>query len=324
MPAANHTANDVAYARAVMAPEVPTEPFASAPVDPRAGWGLAPLGTLPTIEEIEPLAVRVIAPNAGPMTLDGTNTYVVGAPGGDALVVDPGPHDARHFERVHGVLAARDQQVAAIFVTHRHLDHAAAAAAWADALGVTVFAGAPPAASPAVRQMADGDVLSLAGCGPLLVVATPGHLDDHLALRLPSGALLVGDHILGRGTSVISRNGGNLTDYLASLRKVLDLGPESLLPGHGPHLADDPQAVIDYYLAHREHRLRQICHELRDEALPVGRLVQRCYPALDDHLSPAATQSVVAALEHLERIGAVRIDRTETVTTGASVARLRL
>jgi glyoxylase-like metal-dependent hydrolase (beta-lactamase superfamily II) len=103
----------------------------SIPADPRAAWGLPALGELPRRAELEPLVTRVLAPNPSPMTLDGTNTYVVGAPGsGQAVVVDPGPDEAAHLSAVEEALAARDARCVAVLVTHHHGDHAEAAQPW--------------------------------------------------------------------------------------------------------------------------------------------------------------------------------------------------
>ncbi len=281
------------------------------PRDPRVDWDLPPVGSLPTQEALSDVITRVVAPNPSPMTLDGTNTYVVAPPGaGTAVVVDPGPDSAEHLARVRAVLASRDAEVRAIVVTHRHVDHAAGAAAWSRALGGPVAAADPRVAGPGGRALHDGDVLHLGGLD-VEVVATPGHTDDHVALRLGSGELLTGDHVLGRGTSVIARPDGDLLAYLASLRRVLGLGADALLPGHGPALTRDPEAVVRYYLDHRGFRREQVLALLAlagVDGASVDELVARVYADVEVVLWPAAAASTQALLEALLGEGRVRVD----------------
>src|SRR4051812_10076017 len=200
---------------------------------------------------LEPLVTRVLAPNPGSMSLDGTNTYLVGAPGsGRAVLVDPGPDDAAHLAAVEAALAARDAECVAVLVTHHHADHAEAALPWSAHFGAQVAAADPAVAGPRGRVLEHGERLELAGTS-IGVVPTPGHTADHLAFRLESGAVLVGDHVLGRGTSVVTHPEGDVLAYLESLRRVHDLGPSALYCGHGPELTVDPGAVLAYYAAHR-------------------------------------------------------------------------
>jgi glyoxylase-like metal-dependent hydrolase (beta-lactamase superfamily II) len=277
------------------------------PVDPRTAWALPAPGALPCDMRVHELAWRIVAPNPSPMTLDGTNTYLVGAGSGRMVIVDPGPDDERHQARVRGRVDALDAEVCAIVVTHRHLDHAAAALPWSRRFGCPLLAGDATLVSEAGargRVLADGDRIDLGGASAE-VVATPGHSPDHLALRLPTGALLVGDHVLGRGTSVIAWPDGSLGDYLESLRRVRRLGAHALLPGHGPVLDRDPDAVVDYYLAHRTHRLAQILAVLADGPTDVDGLVAALYRGLDGSLRPAAVASTRAAVDHLVATGLV-------------------
>ena len=228
------------------------------PADPRAGWGLPAPGALPRMVDLEPLVTRVLAPNPSPMTLDGTNTYVVGAPGsGQAVVVDPGPDDAAHLSAVEEALAARDARCVAVLVTHHHGDHAEAAQPWGRRFAAPVSAANGEVAGPGGRLLEPGERLTLAGTS-VDVVPTPGHTADHLAFRLESGAVLVGDHVLGRGTSVVTHPEGDVVAYLESLRRVHALGPAALYCGHGPELTEDPGAVLDFYLAHRAYREQQL------------------------------------------------------------------
>jgi glyoxylase-like metal-dependent hydrolase (beta-lactamase superfamily II) len=277
----------------------------TAPVDPRAGWGLPALGALPRTAELEPLVTRVLAPNASGMTLDGTNTYVVGAAGsGQAVVVDPGPADAAHLAAVEAVLAGRDARVVAVLVTHHHGDHAEAAAPWSRHFDAPVAAGSAAVAGPGGRVLEPGERLELAGT-TVGVVATPGHTADHLAFRLESGAVLVGDHVLGRGTSVVTHPEGDVVAYLESLRRVHDLGPSALYCGHGPELTEDPGAVLNFYLAHRAYREAQLVDALAAGPQTVEELVATVYAAVPKQLWPAAAQSTRATLAKLAAEGRV-------------------
>jgi glyoxylase-like metal-dependent hydrolase (beta-lactamase superfamily II) len=280
------------------------------PTDPRTD--LPPFGSLPTVARVDDVVVRVLAPNPSPMTLDGTNTYVVFAGGGaPAVVVDPGPTDDAHRSNVDQVIAEHDLDVVAVFATHHHPDHVAAAADWAADWGVQVVAARRDVAGPQGRVVTDGDLLRT-GELRLDVVATPGHTADSLSLRLPTRSVLTGDHVLGRGTAVVAHPDGTLSGYLDSLRRVLDLGPASLLPGHGPVVDQDPEAVLRYYLAHRAHRLTQVLDVLATGPATAREIVAVVYAGHDEAVWPAATASTVAALAHLAAEG--RIDLSDDGT----------
>ncbi|MFA9432863.1 MBL fold metallo-hydrolase [Egicoccus sp. AB-alg2] len=269
------------------------------PPDPRAAWSLPAFGAMPPVARLDEVTTRVLAPNPSPMTLDGTNTYLLSRPGsGVAVVVDPGPDDAAHFGRVQDVAAELDAAVAIIVVTHHHVDHAEAAAAWAGRFGATVVAAHPEVAGPAGRLVADGDHVDVGGLH-LEVLATPGHTADHVALRAPTGAVLTGDHVLGRGTSVVAHPDGDLAAYLDSLRKLAAVGPDALLPGHGPELTEDPDAVLTYYREHRAFRRGQILAALGEGPMTPRQLVERIYAEVDPRLWPAAEASTRAALQVL-------------------------
>lgn len=247
----------------------------------------------------------VLAPNPSPMTLDGTNTWVIAEPGSPAvLVVDPGPDDEGHLRRVLDVACAGDRRVARIVLTHGHPDHAAGAARFAE------LAGAPVAAlDPAHRLGGDGfaagTVLTAGGC-EVRVVATPGHTADSLSLLLPAdGALLTGDTVLGRGTTVIAED-GSLGDYLRTLDELRALTDEAglrvLLPGHGP-LLPDPAGALDYYIAHRRERLDQVRAALAAGARTPAEVVAVVYADVDRAVWPAAELSVKAQLDYLNTAG---------------------
>jgi glyoxylase-like metal-dependent hydrolase (beta-lactamase superfamily II) len=280
----------------------------TAPVDPRTD--VPAFGTLPRVAVLDEQVTRVLAPNAGLLPLDGTNTYLVGAPGSsEVAIIDPGPPDDEHVQRVEELLRAADATCRWILVTHHHLDHAEAAQPWGQRFGAQVAASTAKVAGPGGRLIGDGDRLSL-GSSYIDVVPTPGHCADHLAFRLESGAVLVGDHILGRGTSVISYPEGDLVAYLDSLRRVYDLGPSALYPGHGPEMTTEPTAVIEYYLAHRLFREQQILAALAEGPTDPGALVRQIYAAVDEKLWPTAERSTRAALAKLEAEKAIDIQWT--------------
>jgi glyoxylase-like metal-dependent hydrolase (beta-lactamase superfamily II) len=282
-------------------------------LDPRLSWPLPAPGAMTPTLRLEPLVTRVLAPNPSSMTLDGTNTYVVGAPGsGQAVIVDPGPDNAAHLAAVEAALAARDARCVAVLVTHHHGDHAEAALPWGDRFQAPVAAGLAEVVGPRGRVLAAGEQLRLAGT-TVGVVPTPGHTPDHLAFRLESGAVLVGDHVLGRGTSVVTYPEGDVLAYLESLRRVHDLGPSSLYCGHGPELTEDPGAVLDFYLAHRAYREQQILTALAAGPRTVDELVAAIYADYPREVWPAAAQSTRATLAKLRAEGRVEPGPGEAV-----------
>jgi glyoxylase-like metal-dependent hydrolase (beta-lactamase superfamily II) len=243
----------------------------------------------------------VLAPNPSPMTLDGTNTWLIAEPGSEtAIVVDPGPLDEGHLLRVRDQVAGAGRRVAVIVLTHRHSDHSAGAARLAGLTGAPVRA-VDPAQRLGDEGLAAGDVLTQAGC-ELRIIATPGHTDDSVSLELPAdGAVLTGDTVLGRGTTVIARD-GSLGDYLDSLRRLRALADETglraLLPGHGPLLAQPGQA-LDYYLAHRAQRLDEVRGALAAGDTTPEQIVARVYADVDPVLWPPAAESVRSQLTYL-------------------------
>lgn len=286
--------------------DLPTD----APADPRSTWDLPAFGVMPTVERLDEVTTRVLADNPSHMTLDGTNTYVLHPRGsGTAAIVDPGPDDPDHLAAVEGVLREHDTWPVAVLVTHHHVDHAAAAQGWAAHFGARLHATTPAVAGEYGHLLADGGHVDLRGL-TVEAVATPGHCGDHVAFRLGTGALLTGDHVLGRGTSVVAHPDGDLAAYLASLRRVLDLGPDVLYPGHGPELTEDPTAVVTYYLEHRAFRERQVLAVLADGPATPREVVEVVYAEVDPRLWEAAEASTRAALERLDAVGQVRFDGT--------------
>jgi len=246
----------------------------------------------------------VLAPNPSPMTLDGTNTWVIAEPGSTAaLVVDPGPQDEGHLRRVLDAARAGDRRVALIVLTHGHHDHSAGAARLAAMTGAPVMA-LDPAHRLGSEGLTAGDVLTAAGC-ELRVVGTPGHSADSVSLLLEAdSALLTGDTVLGRGTTVIGQDGA-LGDYLRTLDELRSLaesaGLRVLLPGHGPLLAD-PAGVLDYYIAHRQERLDQVRAALAAGARTPAEIVASVYADADPAVREAAGWSVRAQLDYLNSV----------------------
>jgi glyoxylase-like metal-dependent hydrolase (beta-lactamase superfamily II) len=246
----------------------------------------------------------VLAPNPSPMTLDGTNTWIIAEPGSDSvIVVDPGPLDEGHLSRVAALAEADgERRVTLTVLTHGHPDHSEGAARFAELTGSPVRA-LDPVLRLGSEGLGDGDVLTEAGC-ELRVITTPGHSADSVSLLLSAdGALLTGDTVLGRGTTVIGTD-GSLADYLRSLdglRALADsAGLRVLLPGHGP-LLNDPAGVLDDYIAHRATRLDEIRAARAAGATTPAEIVAIVYADVDKAVWPAAELSVRAQLDYLDQ-----------------------
>lgn len=247
-------------------------------------------------ESVTQRATRLLAPNPGPMTLEGTNTWVLREPGADgAVVVDPGPLHEEHLAAVAAL-----GPVSMIVLTHSHSDHAEGAARLRELTGAPITArlqelclGADPLEADAVSDVAGVEWLT---------VLTPGHSSDSVCFLLSGdNALLTGDTVLGRGTTVVAHPDGRLADYLDSLRRLRDLAAKDvdvLLPGHGPVL-NDPIGVLDYYVSHRHERLDQVRDAVAAGAADPKDVVRRVYADVDLVLWPAAERSVRAQLDYL-------------------------
>jgi glyoxylase-like metal-dependent hydrolase (beta-lactamase superfamily II) len=242
----------------------------------------------------------VLAPNPGPMTLDGTNTWVLREPGASvSVVVDPGPLVETHLDAV----AQAAGTVAVVLLTHGHEDHAEAARAFAERVGCGVRA-LDPQHRLGDEGLHDGDVVAAGGL-EVHVVGTPGHTADSLSFVLPQErAVLTGDTVLGRGTTVVMHPDGRLGAYLASLKRLRDLADAAAVtrvwPGHGP-VIDDALSALDYYLAHRRERLEQVREALRvlGPDATAREVVERVYVDVDPVLWGAAELSVRAQLDYL-------------------------
>lgn len=221
----------------------------------------------------------VRAPNPGPFTLGGTNTWLLGSD--PCWVVDPGPAIEEHVEAV--AAAARERRgIGGIALTHSHDDHLGALEA--------LRAHAPNA--PVALAAADGDRL-----GPLVAVATPGHAPDHVAWLL-GPVCCAGDAVLGEGSVFVAPDPGALTGYLAALRRLRALELELLLPGHGPPVTD-PGAKLDEYVAHRLERERGLLDALADGRRSVDDLLDAAWSDVPEHLRGAAAVTLASHLDKL-------------------------
>ncbi|MDD9206796.1 MBL fold metallo-hydrolase [Georgenia sp. 10Sc9-8] len=238
------------------------------------------------------------APNPGPMTLDGTNSYAVGDPASQCVVVvDPGPLAEGHLHRLSAA-----GRVELVLLTHRHPDHTAGSKRFHTLTGAPVRA-LDPAFCHGGEPLRDGEVITAAGLS-LLVIGTPGHSSDSVCFHLPddgpTGSLLTGDTILGRGTTIIAYPDGQLREYLASLHRLRDLGTATVLPGHGPVLPNLVE-VCDTYIDHRQRRLNEVRAALAtlgaDATAPA--VTDIVYPDLRHQLRRAAEVSVEAQLDYL-------------------------
>ena len=243
-------------------------------------------------------ATCVLAPNPGAMTLEGTNTWVLMEPGStDAVVVDPGPLNEQHLQRVLDLVALRGARVALTLLTHGHWDHAESAARFAELTGAPVRA-----LGQGHDDLGDADRLTVTGL-ELAVVATPGHTSDSLSFLLPAeNALLTGDTVLGRGTSVVAWPDGELAAYLFSLQRIEAMTGSRevtrILPGHGPTVPDAAGVVRDY-IDHRQVRLEQVRAAVAAGAADADAVVAMVYADLPREVWPAARLSVLAQLDYL-------------------------
>ena len=243
------------------------------------------------MRQVTATAAVQLAPNPGPMTLEGTNTWVLRVPGHEScVVVDPGPLHEGHLQAV-----AAAGHVEVVLLTHGHADHSEGAARLAELTGAAVRA-LDPAHRLGSQGLGEGDVVAAAGL-ELRVLATPGHTSDSLSFVLPD-AVLTGDTVLGRGTTVVAHPDGVLADYLGSLERLQALGGLAVLPGHGPELPSAGLAA-QAYLQHRRARLEQVREAVAAGATTPEQVVAVVYADVDRALWPAATLSVLAQLAHL-------------------------
>ena len=248
--------------------------------------------------EVYPGVRRMVAPNPGPMTYTGTNSWVID--GNDGLtVIDPGPDDPAHLAALAGL-----GPVVRIVLTHTHPDHLAGAPSLRRMTGAPIMAFSPPWAPGFAPDAGLGDG---AQAGPLTAIHTPGHASDHLCFALEGRILFTGDHVMSWSTSIVSPPDGDMAAYMASLRVLLARDDALYLCGHGPPLAD-PLPLVRGMLSHRAAREAAVLTALRRGPATEAALVQDVYPGLDAHLVPAARRTLLAHLHKLVGDGRAMLD----------------
>lgn len=272
-----------------------------------------------TVEQVEPLVGRVLAPNPSPFTYTGTQSYIVGGQDGVA-VIDPGPRQDAHLDALMAAIAGR--AVVAICCTHTHFDHSPLAAPLKDLTGAPIIGCAGLALNDdgSLRLDAGFDasyqpdqVLNhgqgLSGPGwSLKAVHTPGHTANHLCFALKeTGALFTGDHVMGWSTSVIAPPDGDMADYMASLQLLHEREDRVYYPAHGEQV-DNPRQLVRGMIGHRRQRERQVLRQLEKGPQTIVAMVPDMYKGTDPVLYPAAGMSVKAHLVDLEKRGLVGSD----------------
>jgi len=250
--------------------------------------------------------VCLTAPNPSPLTLEGTNSYLV-LGDGEALVIDPGPADEAHVEAIAKLALANACPVRAIAVTHGHPDHAPGAALLGALTRAPIYAH-PAASFPFDRALPDGAEIAIGGAA-LRAMHAPGHARDHLVFWFAAEAtLFTGDVIIGRGTVVIAPPDGDMRAYQATLRRLRDgfAHIRTIFGGHGEPVRM-PAAKIEEYIRHREARERQLVAAIAKEERTIPELVTDLYRDVSPALWPAAARQLLAYLIALEREGRIRV-----------------
>lgn len=271
-----------------------------------------------------PGIVRIVAENPSPLTFNGTNTYLLGMT--ELAVIDPGPDDAAHRAAI--LAAAAGRRITHILVTHAHRDHVDGAAALQRETGAPIHAmgreaaDAHSTADPASREfidfaftpdvtLVDGDEIAGAEWR-LEALHTPGHAPDHLCFALAGRSIVFsGDHVMAWNTTLIAPPEGSMSDYVASLQKLMRRLDRLYLPGHGGRL-DEPLRTVKAYLLHRRWREQSVLAAIGSGSETIQAIVPVVYPTIDQTLASAAALSVLAHVEHLIERGLVTCDGSPT------------
>jgi glyoxylase-like metal-dependent hydrolase (beta-lactamase superfamily II) len=232
-----------------------------------------------------PEVVRIVAPNPGPMTLEGTNTYLYGSD--PCAVIDPGSDDEGHLEAIRAAAAERGG-IGLVLLTHSHADHTDGAAE----LGAEVVL-------PEGGETRAG----------LRVLATPGHAADHVCFLSDDGVCFSGDLVLGLGSTIVPPGGGSLAVYMDSLRLLQGEQIELIAPGHGPWV-EDPAAKLAEYVEHRLMRERRLLAALDRGERSRAALLAEAWNDIPIELLPMAAMAMEAHLEKLEGEGRLPGDLT--------------
>lgn len=272
--------------------------------------------------EIVPGIRRITVNNPSPFTFHGTNTYLVGDK--SLAVIDPGPEDDAHFEALMQTIGTTP--VSHIIVTHTHRDHSPLARRLARATGAPMVGFGPhlPSRKPASDEIAQLDASGDSDFVPditlvddqliegdgwtLRTIHTPGHASNHCAFALEgTGIIFSGDHVMAWSTTVVSPPDGSMSDYMASLDKLLERNDKLMLPGHGGRVAK-PQTFLRGLRTHRRMRERAILERLAEGDRTIADIVAAIYRDTDPRLHRAAASSVFAHLEDLVNRGRVKTD----------------
>jgi glyoxylase-like metal-dependent hydrolase (beta-lactamase superfamily II) len=267
--------------------------------------------TLPDLAAWSERVQVVLGQNPGTFTGPGTNTFLIGT-GSRRILLDTGDGTPAYLPLLERAMEEAGCGLQEIVLTHGHRDHIGGVRAVTDRFGPLPVSKRPwpeiDGAYPLeLTPIGEGDVVRAEGA-TLRAIHTPGHARDHLCFLLEEErSLFSGDHILGIGTAVIPGHGGSLSDYMRSLRRLLEEEPRVIYPAHGPRI-DDGSAKIREYIAHRQEREQQILAALGDGRERIPEMVAQIYAAYPASLHAAAAQSVCAHLLELEREGRVSRD----------------
>ena len=277
-----------------------------------------------TVDRLSPRIRRVIAENPSPFTFHGTGTYILGE--GRVAVIDPGPDLPEHVDALRAALEG--EEISHILITHCHMDHSPACRALREFTDAPTHAFGPHGAGRHAAAVGDdhvkieesadtdfspdvcvdhGDVIECDGFS-VECVYTPGHTSNHMCYQLrEERALFTGDHVMGWSTSVISPPDGDMQDYMASLRLLLERDDAVYWPTHGPAITD-PKGLVRAFIAHREEREAQILECIDAGITHIAEMVPRMYAGLPEFMYPAAGRSVFAAVIHLAQQGLVEAE----------------